>query len=249
MTILSVLVEAGQPTKPRHFGHFREEVWYGMKKLMVVLFSASVILAGCTTNDPYTREQKTSNTTKGAAIGALAGAVLGALTNTSSGKQAARNAMIGAGIGALAGGGVGFYMDQQEKKLRERLDGTGVSVTRAGNNIILNMPGNVTFATDSADINANFYNVLSDVALVLNEFEKTYVNVDGHTDSTGSDSYNMQLSQQRAGSVSQYLISEQVMSQRLIVQGYGESRPIADNGTAQGRQLNRRVEIQLSPLT
>jgi len=220
-----------------------------MKKLLGLFLGATLMLAGCTTTDPYTGEQKTNKTTKGAALGALGGAIVGALTNTSSGKQAARNALIGAGIGALAGGSIGFYMDQQEKKLRERLAGTGVGVTRNGDSILLNMPGNITFATDSADVNGNFYRVLDDVSLVLNEFEKTYINVDGHTDSTGSDSYNMTLSQQRAGSVSQYLVSRQVMGQRLIVNGYGENAPIADNSTPQGRQQNRRVEIQISPLT
>ena len=220
-----------------------------MKKLIIAMMGASLALSACTTYDPYTREEKTSKATKGAIFGALGGAVVGALTNTSSGKQAARNAMIGAGIGALAGGGVGVYMDRQEAKLRARLDETGVSVTRVGDSILLNMPGNVTFATDSANINSSFYNVLDDVALVLNEFNKTYVNVDGHTDSTGSDQYNLDLSNQRASSVASYLASEQVMPQRLIVNGYGENRPIANNNTPSGRQQNRRVEIQISPLT
>jgi len=219
-----------------------------IKKLMVLALGASMMLAGCQTVDPYTGEQKTSTASKGAIFGALGGAAIGALTNTSSGKQAAKNALLGAGIGALAGGAVGAYMDNQEKKLRERLAGSGVSVTRVGDSIILNMPGNITFATDSADINSNFYRVLDDVALVLDEFEKTLVNVDGHTDNTGSDSYNMNLSQMRANSVAQYLVSRKIMPQRLIVQGFGESRPIADNSTPQGRQLNRRVEIQISPL-
>ena len=222
-----------------------------MKKLTACVLAGAVLFgaSGCTTLDPYTQQSKTSNATKGALGGALAGAVIGALTNTSSGEQAAKNAMIGAGIGALAGGSVGYYMDQQEAKLRAQLEGTGVSVTRVGDNIILNMPGNVTFATDSSNINGQFYSVLNSVTLVLNEFNKTYVNVAGHTDSTGSDEYNMSLSQARANSVAQYFASQQVLSQRLIVQGFGESRPISDNSTDMGRQQNRRVEIQLSPLT
>lgn len=218
------------------------------RKLGVLLISASLVLGACTT-DPYTGERKASHTGKGAAIGAAAGAAIGALTNTSSGKQAARNALIGAGIGALAGGGVGYYMDQQEKKLRQRLQSTGVSVTRVGDNIILNMPGNITFATDSSDINANFYNTLNSVALVFKEYDKTIINVMGHTDSTGSDQYNMELSQRRANSVAQYLIAQNLMPQRFVVQGFGESRPIASNDTEAGRQQNRRVEIQISPLT
>lgn len=220
-----------------------------MKKVVALVLGASLVLASCSVIDPYTGEEKTSTATKGAIFGALGGAVIGALTNTSSGKQAAKNALLGAGIGALAGGGVGYYMDQQEAKLRQRLQGSGVSVTRVGNNIILNMPGNVTFATDSADISSSFYRVLDDVALVFDEFKKTYVNVDGHTDNTGSNAYNMDLSQRRSSSVAAYFISRDIMPQRLIVQGYGENRPIAGNDTVQGRQLNRRVEIQISPLT
>ena len=218
-----------------------------MRKIGVFVVAAALALSACSTVDPYTGEQQTSNAAKGAGLGALAGAAIGALTNTSSGDEALTNALIGAGIGALAGGSVGYYMDQQEAKLRQRLQGTGVSVTRAGDNIILNMPGNVTFATDSYNINSNFYETLNSVAIVLDEFEQTLVDVMGHTDSTGSDQYNQQLSQQRAGSVSQYLASQGVLRQRLVVQGFGESRPIADNNTPAGRQQNRRVEVQISP--
>lgn len=220
-----------------------------MKKFIAVIASAIFVLAGCTTYDPYTGEKKTSNATKGAFLGALGGAAIGALTNTSKGSEAATNALIGAGIGALAGGAVGGYMDQQERKLRERLAGTGVGVTRVGNTIRLVMPGNITFATDSYDVNSGFYPVLTDVALVLNEFDKSYINVDGHTDSTGSDQYNLTLSQQRANSVGQFLVSQGVIPGRLIIVGHGESRPIADNATPDGRQLNRRVEIQINPYT
>ena len=219
-----------------------------LKKVGILLIGATFALAACTT-DPYTGEEKASNTAKGAGIGALAGAAIGALTNTSSGKQAGRNALIGAGIGALAGGAVGAYMDRQEAKLRERLQGTGVSVTRVGDDIILNMPGNITFDTNQSAIKSNFYDVLNSVALVLNEFNKSYVDVKGHTDSTGSDQYNLALSERRANSVAQYLGSQQVMSQRLIVQGFGETQPIADNNTMAGREQNRRVEIQISPFT
>lgn len=219
-----------------------------LKKFGILLIGATFALGACTT-DPYTGEQKTSNTAKGAGIGALAGAAIGALTNTSSGKQAGRNALIGAGIGALAGGAVGAYMDRQEAKLRQRLQGTGVSVTRVGDNIILNMPGNITFDTNQSDIRSSFYDVLNSVAIVLNEFDKSYVDVAGHTDSTGSDGYNLTLSEKRANSVAQYLASQQVVSQRLIVKGFGESQPVADNTTLTGREQNRRVEIQISPFT
>ena len=210
--------------------------------------SVVAIVTACTTIDPYTREQKTSNATKGAAIGAATGVVIGLITGDDSAERKKRALKLG-GIGAIAGGGVGVYMDQQEAKLRQRLDETGVSVTRVGDNITLNMPGNVTFAVDSSDISANFYNVLDDVALVLNEFEKTFVEVAGHTDSTGAEEYNIGLSQRRAGSVAGYLTSQQVMSDRLITVGAGEGRPIASNDTAAGRQANRRVEITIVPIT
>ncbi len=214
----------------------------------VAVLVALVTLVGCTTLDPYTREEKTSNATKGAAIGAAAGVVAGLITGDDS-KERKKKALILGGVGAIAGGSVGYYMDQQEMKLRQRLEGTGVSVTRIGDNITLNMPGNITFAVDSADINAGFYDVLDSVALVLNEFKKTLVEVAGHTDSTGSDQYNQSLSERRAGSVAAYLRSQRVMGDRLITVGAGETRPIASNETAAGRQQNRRVEITIVPLT
>jgi outer membrane protein OmpA-like peptidoglycan-associated protein len=204
---------------------------------------AVIGLAGCTTN-PYTGEEQASNTAKGAGIGAIGGAVISAVTGGSR-----KNILLGAGIGALAGGGVGYYMDQQENKLRTQLNNTGVSVTRDGDKIILNMPGNITFATNSSDISADFYQILNSVALVINEFEKTYVDVTGHTDSTGSDSHNMQLSIARATSVARYLESRSVLPQRVSTQGMGKSQPIATNDTPAGRALNRRVEIVLTPLT
>ena len=220
-----------------------------MKKTLVLAVAALLALTACTTTDPYTREQKTSTATKGAVGGALGGAALGALIGGATGMGAGKGAAIGAGLGTLTGAGVGYYMDQQQQKLLARLEGTGVSVTRNGDNIILNMPGNVTFPTNSADINASFYPVLDDVALVLNEFEKTLVTVDGHTDSDGSESYNLDLSQRRANSVGQYMVSRQVIPQRLVVRGFGESQPIADNNSDFGKQQNRRVVIQISPLT
>lgn len=215
----------------------------GARSVTAALLALSLGVAGCTT-DPFTGEQKASNTAKGAGIGALAGAVAGVIAGDSR-----KSALIGAGIGALGGGAVGYYMDQQETKLREKLRNSGVSVTRNGDNIILNMPGNITFATDSSNISADFYEVLSSVALVINEFEKTYVDITGHTDSTGADSYNMQLSVARANSVSSYFKSQGVLAQRIYTQGMGESQPIASNDTAAGRAQNRRVEIMLTPLT
>ncbi len=220
-----------------------------VKKAFVAAVIASMTLVACTTQDPYTREERTSRASQGAIIGALGGAVVGALTNTSSGKQAAKNALIGAGIGAIAGGAVGGYQDRQERRLRERLDETGVGIRRIGDEIELVMPGDITFATNQASITSNFYPVLDDVALVLDEFDRTYIQVLGHTDRAGTREYNQRLSQERANSVASYLISRGVMPERLIVQGYGEDRPVIRTEDGVSEASNRRVEIRISPLT
>ncbi len=218
------------------------------RKLQFGIIAVAALAAGCETLDPYTGESETSKATKGALIGAAAGAVVG-LASGDDAVDRRQRALIGAGVGALAGGSVGYYMDRQEAKLRAELEGTGVSVTRIGDNITLNMPGNITFATDSADLNASFLEVLGGVTKVLKEFDQTVVEVAGHTDSTGTDEYNQGLSQRRADSVSQYFTSRNISSQRLITVGMGEMHPVADNGTANGRQTNRRVEITMVPLT
>jgi outer membrane protein OmpA-like peptidoglycan-associated protein len=212
-------------------------------RLTVALVLVS-FTAACTT-DPYTGEPQLSRTAIGAVIGAGVGAGIGAL----AGRDRAKGALIGAGAGALAGGAVGAYMDYQEAKLRERLRGTGVSVTRVGNDIILNMPGNITFDTDRAEIRADFYDVLNSVVLVVQEYNKTIIEVMGHTDSTGSDSHNLDLSNRRAAAVASYLRAQQVNPTRLLSQGFGEQYPIAGNDTPEGRQANRRVELRLTPLT
>ncbi len=205
-------------------------------------------LAGCYTYDPYTGDKKISDTTKGAGIGAAAGAVVGLLTGGDAAAHR-KNALIAAGVGALAGGAIGNYMDRQEASLRHDLAGTGVSVTRIGDNITLNMPGNITFKTDSAEIDPSFYKVLNSVNVVLKKYNKTVVEVAGHTDSTGSADYNQKLSERRANSVAQYLESQGLASNRVVTIGAGETRPVADNSTPQGRQANRRVELTLTPLT
>ena len=217
-------------------------------KFLVLTATFGVALSACTTLDPYTGEEKTSNATKGAIIGAVSGAVVG-LVSGDDAVERRQHALIGAGVGALAGGSVGYYMDRQEAKLRQELEGTGVSVYRDGDNITLNMPGNVTFATNSSDLSADFYEVLSSVSTVLDEFDKTVVEVAGHTDSTGSASYNQGLSERRANSVAQYLNSQGVMDERLIPVGMGEARPVDSNDTSSGRQANRRVEITMVPVT
>ncbi|MER0238592.1 OmpA family protein [Fulvimarina sp. MAC8] len=218
-----------------------------IKKIATVL-CLSVALAGCTT-DPYTGEMKISNTLGGAGLGTGLGAAGGYLVARATGSDEATAAAIGAGLGGLAGAGIGAYMDNQEAQLRQQLQGTGVSVTRVGDRIILNMPSNVTFPTDQSQILPAFYSTLDSVAIVLQKFDETIVNVYGHTDSQGSDGYNLTLSQQRASSVSQFLASRGVNPNRLNTQGYGESQPIADNSTEAGRARNRRVEVQISPLS
>jgi outer membrane protein OmpA-like peptidoglycan-associated protein len=205
-------------------------------------------LQACTTLDPYTREEQPARAQRQAVIGAAVGGAVGLITGDSS-MERKKRALVGAGLGALAGAGVGTYMDRQEAKLRAELERTGVSVTRDGDNITLNMPGNITFATNSADLNANFYEVLNSVSMVLAEFDQTVIEVAGHTDSTGSDEYNQALSERRARSVVSYLGTRNVLPDRMISIGVGETRPIASNDTDAGRQQNRRVELTLVPLT
>jgi outer membrane protein OmpA-like peptidoglycan-associated protein len=218
---------------------------------VVILVCVSFFAASCTT-DPYTGKRKVSNTAIGAGIGAASGAAtglaVGFLTGKTKSKQLRKRALVGAGIGALAGGSVGAYMDYQEAKLRQRLRKTGVSITRQGDHIILNMPGNITFDTGSADIKSNFYEILNSVAIVLEEYGKTYVDVYGHTDSVGSENYNQKLSERRAQSVYSYLVSQGLNSDRFSVQGYGETRPIGSNASVTGRAQNRRVEIEIAPI-
>jgi len=217
-------------------------------KIVLALTVLAVFVSGCQTLDAYTREEKTSNAAKGAMIGAAAGAVVGLISGDDA-VERRQHALILAGVGALAGGAIGHYQDRQEAALRAELEGTGVSVTRIGDNITLNMPGNVTFATDSSDLSPAFFDVLNSVGKVLGEFEQTVVEVAGHTDSSGSESYNQSLSERRANSVSTYLTSQGVISERLITVGMGELRPVADNSSAAGKQANRRVEITMVPLT
>lgn len=219
-----------------------------MRQLGISMAAVALALGACTTIDPYTGEQQTSSATKGAIIGSVAGAVIGIATGDNA-RERRNRALIGAGIGGLSGAAVGHYMDRQEAELRRRLQGTGVSVTRSGDNLILNMPANVTFGTDEASLRPQFFDVLDSVALVLKEYQKTLIEVAGHTDSTGPASYNQSLSERRAATVAQYLKSQGIMAQRIVTRGYGERYPIADNATAAGRAENRRVELTLAPVT
>ena len=213
-----------------------------MKKTSVLITLLSVLTA-CTTINPYTGQSQTSKAVWGTAIGAATGAATGALVSNNHGA----GALVGGLAGATVGGGVGYYMDTQEAELRAELASTGVSVIRDGDNIRLVMPGNITFKTDSADINAGFYSTLNSVAKVLNKYDNSTVMVMGFTDSTGAASYNQTLSQNRANAVAAYLQGQGVKSSRFEIMAMGASNPIADNSTAAGRQQNRRVEIKIIP--
>ena len=210
--------------------------------------AAATALAACTTVDPYTGESVRNNQRTGALVGAGAGALLGYLTNTNKSEEGRTNALIGAGVGALAGAGVGTYMDRQQAELRRELAGTDVRLRREGDNIFLEMPGDVTFDVDRAEIKPQFVPVLDDVSRVLNQYPSTLVDVVGHADSTGPDAYNLDLSRRRASSVADFLVNRgRVLPDRLYVDGQGELSPIASNETESGRAQNRRVEIVLRP--
>lgn len=218
-----------------------------MKKIATATLGV-LMLAGCTT-DPYTGRQKISNTVIGTSAGAAVGALGGLLVGKTTKADTRRSVLIGAGIGALTGGGIGLYQDRQEARLRQQLQDTGVSITRSGDTIILNMPSNITFPSGSDSIRPEFFNVLNSVALVLKEYNRTIVNVYGHTDSDGGAAFNQQLSERRGVNVAKYLVSQGTDTRRYYVVGYGEERPIASNSTQEGKQQNRRVEIQIAPLT
>lgn len=217
--------------------------------LVAVLMGAAALVA-CTTTDPYTGMPVRNNTGTGVLAGAGAGALLGYLTNTNKGEQGRKNALIGAGIGALAGGAVGNYMDRQQADLRRSLETSGVMIRRNGDQIVLVMPSDVTFAVDKSDVQPQFTRVLDDVARTLNAYPQTTIDVVGHADSSGGADYNQGLSERRASAVADYLVRQgRVLSDRVFVAGMGSRQPIADNATAAGRAQNRRVEIILRPLT
>ena len=212
-----------------------------MIKKVAAVALAGTILAGCQGGGLG----GLGNTGTGALLGAGAGAALGTL----AGGNDTRNALIGAGIGALAGGAVGYYMDQQEAALQADLAASGAAVTRQGDNLLVSLPAGVTFDFDSSVIKSEFIGPLSNVAQTLVEYESSIVNVMGHTDNTGSAAYTQTLSEQRAQSVANFLIQRGVNPARVYSQGFGLTRPIADNSTAAGRAANRRVEIEIIPFT
>lgn len=215
------------------------------RNMVLALTGMAFLLAGCETIDTSNGVKTSSKTKSGALIGAGAGAVLGALSNKNDRRK---NAVIGAGIGALAGAGVGAYMDRQSKDLRAQLETRGVYVTRSGDNIILNLPSDVTFSSGSADIAGSFLPVLDDVATILNQYPSTYIDVVGHADSSGNAANNLTLSERRANATAGYLVARKVKSERIYVAGVGDTQPIATNATPEGRAKNRRVEITLRPV-
>ena len=220
-----------------------------LKILTLGVSAAALVAAGCTTTDPYRSNPPRNNTGTGAIVGAVAGGLLGYLTNTSDSEEGRTNALIGAGVGALAGAAVGNYMDRQQRELEQQLSGSGVGVKRQGDNLVLIMPGDVTFDTNQSSIQGRFHAVLDDVATVFNRYDQSLVDIIGHADSDGSDSYNLDLSRRRAESVAAYLNQRGVDANRIYYEGRGESQPIASNATADGKAQNRRVEILIQPFT
>lgn len=216
---------------------------------IALAIAASLFLSSCATYTGQTNAPDDPNRTqRGALIGAAVGAVAGLLSGDDATERRQR-ALVGAGIGAVAGGAVGVYQDRQEADLRRRTAGTGIDVTREGDVIKLNLPDGVTFDFGKANLKPQFYPALDQVAATMAEYNQTIVEISGHTDSVGSDEANQRLSEQRAGSVSNYLAGKGLMRERFEVVGMGERYPIATNDTDSGRAVNRRVEIRVVPLT
>ncbi len=221
-----------------------------MKKLTI---AAALVLAltGCQATqrqNATTGEYETNSTTLGAITGAVAGAAIGLATGDNADERRKR-ALIGAAAGGATGAGVGYYFDKQEAALRQELLNSGVQVQRVGENqLMLRMENGIGFASDSYQLDYGIHNTLRGVARILVEYPDTSLVIDGFTDSTGSDSHNQSLSENRAESVRQFLVSQGVAPGRAIARGYGERNPICSNQTREGRACNRRVEIQILPL-
>lgn len=210
--------------------------------------AGALLLAGCATYTGQTQAPDDPNRTRtGALVGAGIGAAAGLLSGSSATERRQR-ALVGAGIGAIAGGSIGAYQDRQEAELRRQTAGTGIDVAREGDVIKLNLPAGVTFDFNKAELNSQFYPALNNVAATLRQYNQTIVEVSGHTDSVGSDEVNQRLSEQRAQNVGSYLIAQGLQRERFEIVGFGKRYPVADNGTEQGRALNRRVEIRILPV-
>jgi outer membrane protein OmpA-like peptidoglycan-associated protein len=214
-------------------------------KFVIAMLSGALVLGGCVT-DPETGQQRISRGGGGAAAGAGAGALLGAILG---GRNNRAEVLIGAGLGAIAGGAVGSYMDRQERELRQRTAGTGIEVAREGEEIAIKLPSGITFDTNQAVLRPDMRPALDQVAQTLASYQSTFIDVTGHTDSTGSNAINQPLSERRANAVADYLQYQGVQRARMAVRGYGAQFPVASNDTDAGRAQNRRVEIRLSPVT
>ncbi|WP_374602733.1 OmpA family protein [Arenimonas sp.] len=234
------------------------------KHVLIASAVSAALLAGCATtgggyndgyygsappprSEPVDDRDGMNRTQRGALIGAAVGAVAGLLSGDDA-TERRQHALIGAGVGGLAGGAIGRYQDNQERALRERMQGTGVDVVRDGDHITLDMPEAITFAFNSSTLNQRAYGVLDRVADTLREYDQTMIEIAGHTDSVGSDAYNDKLSRERAQAVANYLVSRGISGQRLIITGAGERYPIASNDTEAGRAENRRVEMTIVPI-
>ncbi|MBY0302074.1 MULTISPECIES: OmpA family protein [Sphingomonas] len=215
-------------------------------KLLAAAATLSLVSVSACTTDPDTGERRISKTAIGGIGGALGGYLLGDLVG---GRQDRTEKILGAGIGGIAGAAVGSYMDKQEREMRARTAGTDVQVVRQGDDLLLNIPSGINFAYNSANVEPQFRATLDRVAGVLSEYNQSYIDVYGHTDSTGSDAYNQTLSERRAASVADYLSSHGVQAARIATRGFGETQPIASNETEEGRAANRRVEIKIVPVS
>jgi len=206
-----------------------------MKKLVILLVIVAVA-AGSMQCASWTGQQR------GAAIGATAGGVLGGVIGNKAGNTAV-GAILGAAIGGAAGAYIGSYMDKQAEEIERDIE--GARIERVGEGIKITFDSGLLFDVDKAVLKTESRDELAELAGVLNKYEDTNILLEGHTDATGSDEYNLQLSRLRAQSVSNYLASCQVDPARMTIMGYGESQPVAENDTSKGRQLNRRVEVAI----
>ena len=215
-------------------------------KFMAAAALAALVTTSACVTDPETGQRTISKAAIGGIGGALGGYLLGDIVG---GRNDRTEKIIGAGLGGIAGAGIGAYMDKQERDLRARTAGTDVQVIRQGDDLILNIPSGINFAYNSAAVQPQFQQTLDRVSSVLGQYDETYVDVYGHTDSTGSDEYNQGLSERRAISVADYLSGHGVQAARIATRGFGETQPIASNGTPEGQAANRRVEIKIVPIS
>ena len=214
-----------------------------MNKTITSIFLCVILLAGCAALE--------TNTGKGAAIGTAGGAATGAIVGQAvshNTKGTLIGAAIGAAVGGLGGAGIGRMMDNQERDMRKALASSeAAAVSREGNLLAVTFKGDVTFDRNSTLVRSGLTSEIIRVAGVLNQYPSTLVRVEGHTDSVGSEAYNMDLSNRRANGVKNLLVQRGVADSRIDIVGYGKTMPVAGNETEAGRQKNRRVEIKIVP--